>query len=361
MLFCVVFLTALLPAKAQSVAADDGATQVVNEKNRLAGSQLNWDNDAWVFGHTDRWYTNGTRFSWTYVANDPESTLGRMGKAIGQYALGVSGTPTLTYTLGQTMYTPRDITVAAPQPNDRPWAAFLYMGITGSHNDREGSFSTADLKLGYTGTGAQGEFVQQTVHRVIASPQPAGWANQLNPRLGVQMSYARVHLLGQDLLKDTVGLQFGWGGAAGTLRTYANANATIVIGSLGATGGRRAPPVLIANEGDFVVQDFGNHDVYRRPFAYFSLGANAVAYNYFISGETPYGTSNLKHLPLVAVAQVGVSLPLDAWFNPALGRRYLPRLVFALNARSSEFEVIGTGTQGGVQRWGTFTANWDFE
>ena len=296
--------------------------------------------------------------SWSDLA----SRANGLGRAMqGMSAVAIDATPTLTYTLGQTMYTPKDITQAAPQPNDRPWAAFLYVGITGSHNDGNGSFSTADLKLGYAGQGAQGELTQQTVHRLIGSPQPMGWANQIEPRLGVQLSYAKVKLLEQDLLKDRVGLQFGWGGAAGTLRTYANANATIVVGDLGSFGGHRAPPVLIANEGDFVVQDFGNLAIYKRPFAYLSVGANLVAYNHFISGTTPYGTSNLKHLPLVAVAQAGVSLPLDTWFNPHLGRRYLPRLVFALNARSSEFEVIGSNTPGGVQRWGSFTLNWDFE
>ena len=96
----------------------------MRDKNRLAGSQINWDNDAWVFGHTDRWYTNGTRYSWTYKINEPDSALGRMGSAIGKYALRIDATPTLTYTLGQTMYTPKDITQAAPQPYDRPWAAY---------------------------------------------------------------------------------------------------------------------------------------------------------------------------------------------------------------------------------------------
>ena len=254
-------------AQALSVSPDEFSPDL-RENNRLAGSQLSWDNDAWVFGHTDRWYTNGTRYSWTYRINEPDSALGRMGAAIGKYALRIDATPTLTYTLGQTMYTPKDITQAAAQPNDRPWAAFLYVGITGSHNDQHGSFSTADLKLGYTGAGAQGELTQSTVHRLIGSPQPAGWAQQVQPRLGVQLSYAKVHLLDQDLFKDRVGLQLGWAGALGTLRNYGNINATVVIGDLaGSDGQKRAAPVLIANEGDFVVQDFGNLEVYKRPFA----------------------------------------------------------------------------------------------
>lgn len=337
----------------------DALTPVFSDKNKLAGSQVNWDNDAWVFGHTDRWYTNGTRYSWTYRANDPDSTLGRMGAAIGKYAMRIDQTPTLTYTVGQTMYTPRDITVATFQPDDRPWAAFLYLGVTGSHNDGEGSFSTADLKLGWTGQPALGEFTQETVHRVIGSPRPAGWAHQIEPRLGVQLSYAKVHLLAQDILKDRVGLQVGWGGALGSLRNYANANATVVVGNLATYGGKRTPPLLIANEGDFVVQDFGNVGVYQKPFVYLSVGVNAVASNYFISGHTLSGTANVKHLPLVGMAQMGASLPLNTWFNR--GRAYWPRVVYAINLRSPEFETIGAPKLGSVQRWGSLTLNWDFE
>ena len=338
----------------------EALTPVFSEKNRLAGSQISWDNDAWVFGHTDRWYTNGTRYSWTYHANDPDSTLGRMGAAIGKYAMGIAQTPTLTYTVGQTMYTPRDITVATFQPDDRPWAAFLYMGVTGSHNNGEGSFSTADLKLGWTGQPALGEGTQETVHRVIGSPRPAGWATQLDTRLGVQLSYAKVTLFPQSpqnaLFKDRLGFQLGWGGAVGTLRNYANANATLVLGDL---AGNTAPPMLIANEGDFVVQDFGNLQVYKKPFFYLSVGVNAVASNYFISGPTPAGTANVKHLPWVGMAQFGASIPLNAWLNQS--RAYWPRLVYAINLRSAEFETIGTPRLGAVQRWGSLTLNWDFE
>ena len=51
-------------AQAQSLTAKsikEALTPVFSDKNKLAGSQINWDNDAWVFGHTDRWYTNDLR------------------------------------------------------------------------------------------------------------------------------------------------------------------------------------------------------------------------------------------------------------------------------------------------------------
>ena len=41
--------------------------------------------------------------------------------------------------------------------------------------------------------------------------------------------------------------------------------------------------MLIAIEGNFVVQDFGNLEVYKRSFAYLSVGMNAVAFNYFLT------------------------------------------------------------------------------
>ncbi len=116
---------------------------------------------------------------------------------------------------------------------------------------------------------------------------------------------------------------------------------------------------IIANEGDFVVQDFGNLEVYKRPFAYLSVGINGVASNYFLTGTTPYGSSNIKPLPFFGVAQLGVSLPLHVWFNGK--RAYWPRLVYAINLPSPEFETLGGPSTAAVQRWGSITLNWDFD
>jgi lipid A 3-O-deacylase len=77
------------------------------------------ENDLWV-GKTDHWYTNGVRVSWA-IDGAPEfrvaELLGDMGKAFSWR----NKKPRMNYAVGQTMYTPTDITVAAPQPNDRPW------------------------------------------------------------------------------------------------------------------------------------------------------------------------------------------------------------------------------------------------
>ncbi len=319
-------------------------------KDELMGTQLNWDNDLWAPSKIDRWYTNGIRYSWTY-RKTPNTVLAREFADASKVVFGPSSAPTLTYTVGQLMYTPRDITVSGPQPNDRPWGGFLYFGLT-AHAYEGRTFSAAEVKLGLTGKYAFAEQTQTAIHKIVDSARPAGWDQQLEPRLGAQLTYTRLSRFGNNLLNDRVGFQLGWGGAVGTVRTYANVNATMLIGDLDGND----PPILIGNEGDFISQDFNNRPVFKKPFGYISAGLNAVGYNYFLTGPTPYGASLISPLPGFVTIQVGVSVPLQHWLKGGW-----PRLVYAVSARSPEFENAGLGQGAGIQRWGTFTANWDFQ
>ncbi|HMB68485.1 MAG TPA: lipid A-modifier LpxR family protein, partial [bacterium] len=98
--------------------------------------QLYWENDSFLRGATtDESYTNGLRFA----------ILGAEGGDIGPgWARG--GLPrwwlshiananeanfilTSGYTFGQTFYTPEEINTTVLNPNDRPWAGWLYFGV----------------------------------------------------------------------------------------------------------------------------------------------------------------------------------------------------------------------------------------
>lgn len=109
-----------------------------------------------------------------------------------------------------------------------------------------------------------------------------------------------------------------------------------------------------------MTQPTSNSNVIKRAYGYLSLGATAVAYNYFINGSTPYGASNISPLPGYLSAQIGISLPLATWAAKQWGANDWPRLVYALTVRSSEFETSTSGPIGPPQRWGTFTLNWDY-
>ena len=329
------------------------STEAWSTEAGLQGFQLHWDNDAFQRSNTDRWYTNGLRASWSWDSNTT-SSMARAAKELSWQWMGGQA-PTLTYTVGQSMYTPRDISRADPQADDRPWGAFLYAGIT-AHRYDGGQFRATELKLGTTGTAALGRQAQAGVHKYITgSTPPAGWHQQLKARPGLQLSYLEIQRWGNDASgNDFFGFQGHWGGSVGTLRNYVHAGAAVMVGQL--KGSSNHPPLSVANEGDFVVQDFNNRDQFKRPFAYLAVGASAVAYNYFLQGDTPYGRSQIDKKALVPSAELGLSLPLQHWADCT----WVPRLMLTHTVRGAVFKSR-VGPQPGPAKYGNITLYWDLQ
>lgn len=111
--------------------------------------QLYIEND--MLSGTDRYYTNGIKFGGGVKA-DPfverifhapaESVFRSISKNSGDVKLGLF--------LGQNLYTPRDIKIGLPQPLDRPWAAWLYVGGVVQNIERN-RLQTVELDLGIVG------------------------------------------------------------------------------------------------------------------------------------------------------------------------------------------------------------------
>jgi hypothetical protein len=322
-------------------------------KDGIQGAQLHWDNDVWGGGSgSDRWYTNGLRASWSWNAT-ATTALGRGLDLAGKWWLWEGSSPTLTYAFGQSMYTPANIKIAAPQPDDRPWGAFLFVGAT-AHAYEGKEFRATELKLGTTGKSAAGEQAQSWVHKHLTnSARPAGWDQQLKPRLGVQLSHARLRRFGDGLTGDTFGFQTSWGVALGSLRNYAHAGVAMTVGDLTGTNS----PLSLANEGDFVIQDFNNRQQFRKLFGYVALSATAMGYNYFLQGQTPYGRSQIDVKPLFASVQLGVSLP----FHAIPGLSWMPRVVYSQTMRGPEFVSRLPGAKAQSTRYGSLTFHWDLE
>lgn len=330
----------VLACAASAFASDD-----------LKGLQLSWDNDLWGKGRTDRWYTNGLRITGTYK-QPPKNELSRLFQRGSQWFLWDGIEPTLSYSLGQTMYTPRDITRPVPPVDDRPWGAFLYFSIT-AHASQGREFRATELKLGTTGRYALGEEAQKLVHRITSSPEPQGWSQQLKARPGLQLTHARVYRHNDRVLREFVGLQTGYGLGVGTLRGRASVDVSIIVGDL---SGANAP-LMVGNEGDFVVQDFEKRDQYKKVFGFVSANLTAVGWNYFLDGRTPYGHPAVDPKRFYTVVNAGVSLPLNEW-----GCKACPRLVYSQSTRSAEF-VSRLRPDGSErrQRWGTLAAHWDLD
>jgi lipid A 3-O-deacylase len=340
----------LLAMLAQHARADESSLQ---------GFQLHWDNDFFAKDNHDRWYTNGIRATWSLKNKVAENALSRNYQEASRWFLWEESEPTLSYSIGQLMYSPAEIGDPNPQPNDRPWGAYLFASIT-AHSYKPGTepgenrdaFRATELKIGWTGPSSLGDTAQKTIHRIISDTPPAGWHQQLKERLGIQLSHAQVYRINDTPGKEYVGAQWGWGGTVGTLRTHGNVNAALLVGNLK----DKNSPLLISNEGDYVVQDFNNRAQFEHPYAFVAASLTGVVSNYFVDGTTPYGRPDLKRKAGYSVVQWGVSLPLQNW----LGNKW-PRLLYTQSTRSPEFSSPLIGKKESWQRWGSLTVIWDFD
>lgn len=135
--------------------------------------QLFIEND--LLARTDRYYTHGLKLGGGVpfdLLQLPASEL------LKQLAPKDGSAIHLGLFLGQNLYTPKSITISAPQTLDRPWAAWLYLGGV-AQRAKANRLDTVEIDLGLVGPSALGEDVQTGWHRLIGAPQPMGWQHQI--------------------------------------------------------------------------------------------------------------------------------------------------------------------------------------
>jgi lipid A 3-O-deacylase len=149
-------------------------------------------------GRSDRWYTQGFRAEWTHSSLEPNQRF-LFYPAVSWCALLCgsgyeNGFTNTGWSLGQSIYTPRDISIATPQTDDRPWAAHLYASrimkqtymAFGDDAERQDGL---EFSLGVVGPWALGEEVQNTYHRIAGFKLAEGWDNQLGNELAFLFRY----------------------------------------------------------------------------------------------------------------------------------------------------------------------------
>ncbi len=141
---------------------------------------LSYENDFFVPGGRDQDYTYGLTFSYSEGALDPgwlHAPLlwldGRLGIDEGIYTR--SG-----YEGGLYGFTPEDITIAEPNPDDRPYASLIYVSASQERVGKGGRHVwRSQISYGLLGTELVGQ-VQEEFHRWIGNDEPAGWSNQIS-------------------------------------------------------------------------------------------------------------------------------------------------------------------------------------
>ncbi|MFN0023832.1 MAG: lipid A deacylase LpxR family protein [Parvularculaceae bacterium] len=231
-----------------------------------------YEND--VFAGSDRRYTSGIKHQFL-------SAEGR-GRRLAAMLLraGPGDDTRWGVGAGQSIFTPDDISAAAPLPGQQPYAGWLYVEATSVVVRESGAADILKIAAGVIGPWSLAEDTQRTLHRSFNFIDPAGWANQLGNEPAFVASFDRQWRprrqgrgFGAEILPHA-------GVSAGTVLTEARLGATFRIGSnLDAAGApARVAPSLPASGA------FGGEGLAWQIFA--GAQGRSVAHNIFLDGST---------------------------------------------------------------------------
>jgi lipid A 3-O-deacylase len=293
-------LVILLPLLLGSVAARaDVVPEAISDDSRGAFTLL-FENDIFGAQGNDRHYTQGLRFSyltreervWDWVRNG--------ARALPFYPDG--GRIRATYSLGQNLYTPEDISTLDLVEDDRPYAAWLYAAV-GLVADTRHSLDAVEFSVGVVGPAALGEELQSWVHGIIDSPDPQGWHNQLHNELTLQLFYERkwrrawawapLQFDATPHVGGALGNVFIQGAVGGTLRVGTDLPVDY--------GPPRIRPSLPGSE--FFVPSKN-----LSAYLFGGVEGRAVARTIFLDGNTFGGSHSVEKNPLVGDFQGGLAL-----------------------------------------------------
>lgn len=313
-----------------SIAAEDDPPWTLN---------LYFEND--LFSETDQNYTNGVRASWVSPNVDDyleDERLPVWVREITPYLplFDPSDDPAVqrnvVISLGQQIYTPEDIERTTVDPNDRPYAAWLYGGIA-YHSRTRNKMNTAELNLGIIGPWALGEEAQDFIHDVRGFDKFNGWDNQLHNEPGFQLVYEHKNRVARGRISpfleyDTI---LHAGGSLGNIATYLNGGAEFRFGwnlpqdfgtSALRSGGDNSAPGI----GDGRYQR-GSRDHNLGVHAFISMDGRWVLRDIFLDGNTFRSSHSIDKEALVGETAFGVAALYHGW-----------KLSFARVHRSREFK-----------------------
>ncbi|MBI3901710.1 MAG: lipid A deacylase LpxR family protein [Nitrosomonadales bacterium] len=369
------------------VSVAETSNQTLNDELHPFGKKLQfqfqWENDSMLpfnkISETDRWYTQGIKFAWVYSKPKEDSNLAnRVGnwwcdKNTIEESKSCKDSLAHGFMIGQNMYTPANIKIAAPQPNDRPWAGWLYGNrfvVLSSPEDTEKPEikERFDLTIGVTGPLSHAEQVQKEWHKdVVHAPTPMGWDNQLKNEVGVNVAYqkrSRVshHIAATDFDWDTTSI---YGGYFGTVLIAPKVGGEFRIGRnlqhYGNVDGRRIlpdppQPMILAPDGiesnappASKPETKMSEHIDVEPYYFFAgVELRAVARNLFLDGNL-FGSSPSIHKK---------TLVYDVWAGASWRITKKCTITYKQVGRSPDFDT--PAGQAAFQKFSVFTLTHEF-
>lgn len=297
---------------------------------------LQLENDLWGSGE-DRHYTHGTRIAYLSSEDVPD-WLYRGARYVPVFSR--TGHLRASFAVGQSIFTPRDISSRELIEDDRPYAGWLYcgVGLVSDHRVRDGAVQSnrldvLELNVGIVGPQAFAGETQAFVHKLIDSARPKGWHHQLQNELGLLLHYDRqwqaqyffdVGGLGIDLSPHV-------GGSLGNVNTSLAAGAVFRFGQdLPSDYG---PPLIRPSR---IGSGFFHPTRKFGWYLFAGVEGRLVLHNIFLDGNTFEPSHRVEPEPWVGDLQVGLVMSFGD-----------VRLSFTNIFRSDEFRGQDASTEFG--------------
>lgn len=302
------------------------ASESPDEVNGMT-AYMRLDND--VFAGTDRGYSNGTEFglvSPTVTRFQDQGLSGTtrwLNRRLEWLQPGGYEYNNLVITLGQGMFTPSDWRLATPDPNDRPYAGVLVLGVTYNGRDRNSMRSTT-LNVGVVGPSAFARETQVFVHDLVGGEKFAGWDRQLRDEPVFRLTQQRLHkrtLTKPTWMSDVI---FHYGGGIGNLQTFLNAGAEVRLGGWIPDNFGSAPALPVAENTAPTIGSLHTDTV--RVHGFVAVDVRYVMHDITLDGNTFKDSASVEREDVVADVGVGVAAHWGNW-----------KVAFARYFRTREF------------------------
>ena len=319
-----VLLTAIL----MGIGCLAGPAGASPQDTRSGALSILFEND--IFFDTDQHYTSGVALDYTTAPQDTPRWLENFAHHLPFF--DSRGEVRTNYELGQDIFTPRNTGLVVPNPTDRPYAGYLYLGLgllskTDSHLDQ------VQLQLGTTGPASLAEDAQNWVHTVIGDHKALGWHYQLHdePIANVFLDRSWKLIPPRSILGLFFDLEPHAGIAVGNAYDYVNVGAMARVGiNLPDDFG---PPRL---EPSLPGSSFFEPNGALSAYAFAGVDGRAVGRNIFLDGNSFEASPSVDKKLLVGDLRIGVAAQLGGM-----------RLSFSHVFRTKEFKTQASADQFG--------------
>lgn len=280
-----------------------------------------FENDVLGLDDSDMHYTSGLQLSWQSDSDAIADRLNNWARKSIFFEPHVS--LHIKLGLGQNLYTPEDIKTPEIVVDDRPYAGWLHGDLT-LLGCTDNSLNVLELSLGVVGPAAGGKGFQKWFHRVIESPDPQGWDNQLHNELALLIGFERRwrHIIPVGLWGLEIDPAPHADVALGNVFTYAAAGGNLRLGH--GLRGDFGPPRL--RPGPPGSRGFTAIDGLTWYF-FAGIEGRAVLHNIFLDGNTFGESHSVNKKTFIA----------DAWFGWAVSISQV-RLAANYVMRTREFQ-----------------------